>query len=159
MTTPTPATSWKHNICSCDDAGTCCAVIWCGPCIFGRTDHRLTHFPHSPEESNFSWCNSSCMIMCCALTLLIPGLPLWMQRDKVRQKFGVRGGGCIDCLATWCLPCCTQIQQDNELQEQARLLTASNAANNAQVYQQQDNKMVYGQQNGQQPMQQTPPAY
>jgi hypothetical protein len=82
-----------------------------------------------------------------------------MQRDKVRQKFGVRGGGCIDCLATWCLPCCTQIQQDNELQEQARLLTASNAANNAQVYQQQDNKMVYGQQNGQQPMQQTPPAY
>jgi Cys-rich protein (TIGR01571 family) len=159
MTTPTPATSWKHNICSCGDAGTCCAVIWCGPCMFGRTDHRLTNFPHSPEDSNFSWCNSSCMIMCCALTFFIPGLPLWMQRNSLRQKFGVRGGGVTDCLATWCLPCCSQIQQDNELQEQARLLTASNAAIDAQVYQQQNNKMVYGQQNGEKHMQQAPPAY
>jgi Cys-rich protein (TIGR01571 family) len=131
--------------------------------MFGKTEHRLANFPHAPEDSGYSCCNASCMIMCFAIGFLVPGLPLWMQREKVRQKFGIRGGGCLDCVATWCLPCCTQIQQDNELQEQARLLTASNAANNAQVYQQQDNKMVYGQQqNGQnhpmQPMQ-GPPAY
>ena len=156
MTTPTPATPWQHNICSCDSAGTCCAVLWCGPCMFGKTEHRLTHFPQSPEDSNYSCCNASCMIMCFAVTFLIPGLPLWMQRDRVRQNFGIRGGGCLDCLATWCLPCCTQIQQDNELREQARSLRSSNAVNEA--YHQPDNKMVYGQQNAQQPMQ-GPPAY
>jgi hypothetical protein len=83
-----------------------------------------------------------------------------MQRDKVRQKFGIRGGGCLDCCATWCWPCCTQIQQDNELQEQARSLISSNAVN--QAYQQPDTKMVYEQHNGQQQQQQHmqgPPAY
>ncbi|PVH68009.1 hypothetical protein DL98DRAFT_389241, partial [Cadophora sp. DSE1049] len=113
--------AWLHSAFSCTDIGACCGGFWCGACIFGRGQHRLQNFPSTPEESSFSWCNSSCAIMACATCFLLPGLPVWQQRAEIRRTFKLGGNGCLDCLGTWLCTCCTVVQQENEVRERAEM--------------------------------------
>lgn len=116
---PRHSNGWLHNLCSCTDLSACCGVVFCGACMFGKTNHRLRHFPTPPEKSSFSWFNSSCALMFCATCLLVPWVPVCMQRQEMREKFDLEGNGCVDCLATCFCTCCAQIQQDNEVRQRA----------------------------------------
>jgi Cys-rich protein (TIGR01571 family) len=111
---------WSHGLCSCQSVGSCCGATWCSPFIFGRSAWRLERFPASPDHSaEFSWFNESCLIMTGAWLLAVPWLPVWMQRRRLRQKFGIEGSGCTDCLSACCCNCCAQVQIENELVDRA----------------------------------------
>ena len=90
---------WSHNLCSMDSCSSCCGTIWCSPCIYGRTAWRLEQYPQDPSSSSgFEWCNAPCLGMFAGWLLLIPCIPVWMQRNIVRKRFNLPGNGCTDCL-------------------------------------------------------------
>lgn len=38
-----------------------------------------------------------------------------MKRGDIRDRYGLRGSGCSDCLKTFFCTCCAMIQQDSEV--------------------------------------------
>ncbi|KAL2029157.1 hypothetical protein VTO58DRAFT_110187 [Aureobasidium pullulans] len=111
---------WSHNLCSMDSCSSCCGTIWCSLCIYGRTAWRLERYPQDPSSSSgFEWCNAPCLGMFAGWLLLIPCVPVWMQRNVVRKRFNLPGNGCTDCLVSVFCGCCAQVQHENELKERA----------------------------------------
>lgn len=112
-------------------------------CLPGRTQHRLENYPASPEASDFSWANlcwyvwgdpvGSATCLREMLTsvdsvgtyfagLLVPcgGLiPVCLQRQDIRKRFGITGDDCTDCLYTCCCGCCAIAQHEDELKARA----------------------------------------
>jgi len=61
-------------------------------------------------------------LMRCINTGMVSNPPAFAQigsRGDVRDRYGIRGGGCGDCLGTWCCgPCAlTQERREIELEE------------------------------------------
>jgi hypothetical protein len=61
-----------------------------------------------------------------------------MKRGDMRARFGIEGGGCGDCMTTWCCYCCALIQEEKE----SLLRTAGIDAKTGQQYQ-APNGMTY----------------
>jgi len=38
-----------------------------------------------------------------------------MNRGDVRTRYGIKGDGCMDCLASYCCTCCSLIQVEKEV--------------------------------------------
>lgn len=110
---------FAHNICSCSDPGSCFGAFFCYPCLFGRTQHRLDTFPQEPQDSSDGWFGVPCLLMCVAAHVGCACIPVWMQRSEVRKRFGIKGNGCTDCLASTCCTCCSMVQQQVEVRERA----------------------------------------
>jgi len=113
---------WETGFCSCSSpCGTCCLGACC-PCIlYGRTQYRLEH---NGSTEGYSFCNSNCTFYSCLMIVppLQSGLPLslqsflgYAQRKKIRQQYGLRGGPCGDYLRHYCCPCCSLIQEEEEV--------------------------------------------
>ena len=59
----------------------------------------MRNFPDDNME-NMSSFNSSCLAMCGASVFHLGWIPLLLKRGEVRQKFGINGSGCMDCLVS-----------------------------------------------------------
>ena len=94
---------WKSNIGDCCfDLPLCCKGFCC-PCIlFGRQAQRL---------NQDSCCIKGCQCLCCC-TCLMPA-----YRHKMRLKHKIRQG-CNDCCESIFCPCCTLIQQEQEVRQE-----------------------------------------
>lgn len=85
-------TGWSSGLCSCcDDMRSCCCVWWVGSCYYACIANRM---------------NESGCVGCCGHPAgCVPGGHLAM-RAAFRNKHGIAGDICSDCVAvTWCLPC------------------------------------------------------
>lgn len=141
---------WRNGlfsgICGADNCGMCLGA-WCCACfLHGRTAGRLDKFP-SEEEPEM--CNGPCWLMygaaCCHLHWLVA----LFKRGDTRAKFGIRGDGCTDCLASYfCFPCALA-QMETEVKDRAKVAKASGGM--TQGYSQPQGGMVY-----QQPQHQSP---
>jgi Cys-rich protein (TIGR01571 family) len=133
---------WSHNICSMSNCSSCCGAFWCGPRIYGRTAWRLKNYPNDPALSGgLDWLNRQCLGMFAGLVLAVPCIPDWLQRHAVRKRFDLRGSECADCLASVFCTCCSQVQHENELKDQAEkarlILSGPPSTQQPMVYAQQ----------------------
>ncbi|GKZ16792.1 hypothetical protein AbraIFM66951_005625 [Aspergillus brasiliensis] len=106
----------------CSPCGTCFLAACCPCCIHGRTSSRLD----DPTLKDDSMMNGGC---CLYLLLSYCGLnfiPLMTKRGQIREKFGLEGSGCGDCMRACCCPCCTLMQHEKELESRAALLEGAN---------------------------------
>ncbi|KAJ7281372.1 PLAC8 family-domain-containing protein [Mycena rebaudengoi] len=118
---------WSHGLCDCfGDFGTCCVAWWC-PCItYGKNKARLQHLTAQgfPDPEGGGSCNGPCWGYCCLTTFTGFGFILQaINRGEVRARYSIDGGGCTDCLASWCCTPCdlTQASREIELEEKSLL--------------------------------------
>ena len=108
--------SFQNHFCSCfDDCGTCCLGCWC-PCIlYGQTRARLQN-PYLPREQlpgcSGSCCGFAAVLLFCAPFQCIFG---WLQRGDIRERYGIEGDACVDCLAHSFCDCCVCFYWTSEL--------------------------------------------
>lgn len=78
----------------------------------------------------YSLFNTDCLLMCGIMHFTCCGwIYVMIKRKEIRERFGIRGGGCGDCCTTYWCPCCSLIQQDAEVK------TRLEAGPNVQGYQ------------------------
>ncbi|KAG6828318.1 hypothetical protein H0H92_008381 [Tricholoma furcatifolium] len=115
---------WSYGICGCDHIGTC-LLAWCLPCIvYGSNKKRLEHLSQhgTPDPEKGGICSGDCILYgavaaCCGIGCLLQ----IGTRGNVRQRYGIKGGTCGDCLSScFCTPCAlTQEEQEISLEEVA----------------------------------------
>ncbi|XP_030602703.1 cornifelin-like [Archocentrus centrarchus] len=92
---------WSSGICDCcDDVPECCFGFWCCPCFACKTSRNYGEPLCLPLLEIFSG--------------MIPAITMSM-RVSMRQRYGIRGTMCRDCvLATFC-PACSWCQISREM--------------------------------------------
>ncbi|KAK3933600.1 PLAC8 family-domain-containing protein [Diplogelasinospora grovesii] len=103
---------WSADLCDCSPCESCMLSYWC-PCILlGKTSDRL----RDPTMQSADTCNGDCMIFCAIQAITGCGwIHVMLKRGEIRQRFGIQGSGFNDCCTTYWCPCCSLIQQDNEV--------------------------------------------
>ncbi|XP_064181659.1 cornifelin homolog isoform X3 [Anguilla rostrata] len=83
---------WSTGICDCcDDLSSCCLGLWCFPCLACKT------------TSEFGEC--ACLPLVDTLSPCVPPVSFAM-RAGVRNRYGIQGDMCSDCLyAAFCNVC------------------------------------------------------
>lgn len=82
--------------CVAQRADTFQMAAWFCPCfLYGRVSQRLDRYP---DDETPGMCNGSCWLMCGASVVQLHWLVALFKRGDTRNKFGVRGDGCTDCL-------------------------------------------------------------
>ncbi|KAJ7087861.1 PLAC8 family-domain-containing protein [Mycena epipterygia] len=115
----------KHGLCGCFEAcGTFCCACWCPCVVHGKNKQRVSHLNdrNSPDPDGGSCCSGSCWAHCCLTSFLGAGFILQcINRGEVRGRYGVEGGGCGDCCASFCCGPCdlTQVSREIELEEKS----------------------------------------
>lgn len=71
------------------------AAWWCPCFLYGRVSQRLDQ---NPNDDTPGMCNGPCWLMCGASCLHLHWLVALFKRGDTRNKFGVKGDGCTDCL-------------------------------------------------------------
>jgi Cys-rich protein (TIGR01571 family) len=101
-------------------------ISWCVPCInYGKTDHRMNV---DTSMENYGPINGPCLLTAalywfCPACLLVP---FCMQRQEVREQYGLEGGDCTDCLAACFCTCCSvaQVEKEAKAREEERIANA-----------------------------------
>ncbi|CAL1572584.1 unnamed protein product [Knipowitschia caucasica] len=97
------AAQWSTGLCfCCRDCGQCCWSLWCFPCISCWTVRRMEQCLCLPLLDTFSAC---CCIHPIAMT----------TRATTRERYGIQGSFCGDCLLSTCCCCCVYCQLYREL--------------------------------------------
>ncbi|XP_029924821.1 cornifelin homolog B-like [Myripristis murdjan] len=101
---PLPVSSeiddWASGICSCcNDKADCCLAFWCCPCFACKTTRTYGQ--------------------CLCLPLLdifgcIPPVTMSM-RLSMRQRYGIKGSMCTDCVCATCCSPCVWCQMSREM--------------------------------------------
>ena len=81
------------------EKNTGCCGYWCGPCQMGNNAERL----------------GDSYLLCCLASCIVPCIPIFLLRQKTRERYGIDGGSCGDACAAVCCPCCASVQIANEL--------------------------------------------
>ena len=91
---------------TCSTCSTCCLEWWCPSVVYGHTRQRL-HNPLIPKEQ-LSRCNDSCWAFGIVMTFCYPLQCFFgcLQRGELREKYGIKGNVCVDCLAHSFCDCC-----------------------------------------------------
>ncbi|GBG61206.1 hypothetical protein CBR_g19739 [Chara braunii] len=124
---PDPPQRWVSGICACcDDLDSCCLGCWCPCVLFGRNVAALSDKP---------WVGP-CVLYCLMDVLIrLVGLKLagacgwyflsfgscytFSQRRKLRTKYNLQEGPCMDpCTHYWC-PWCAVCQEYREIRERS----------------------------------------
>ncbi|KAK4506590.1 hypothetical protein PRZ48_000322 [Zasmidium cellare] len=116
--------TWRNglfdHVCG-GDCGTCMGSWFCSPCLYGRTVNRYQKFPDTDKDhyDNVA-CNGPCWLFfgagfCCGLQFI----PLMFKRGEVRDRFGIKGDGFADCMASYCCTPCALAQLETELKDRA----------------------------------------
>ncbi|EFJ51224.1 hypothetical protein VOLCADRAFT_103596 [Volvox carteri f. nagariensis] len=105
---------WSTSFCGCcaePGGAATCFYTWCCPyCAFGSEVAKL-----GPEVCCGGNCYGACLAYYCLFSL---GLCCFMHmsvRGHIRQKYGINGNGCNDCLLTMCCPLCAICQETREI--------------------------------------------
>ncbi|EAU82184.2 hypothetical protein CC1G_11374 [Coprinopsis cinerea okayama7 len=112
---------WSNGLCSCCDEPGTCLLAWCCPCIvYSRVKHRYEHLATKgvpdPEHGG-DVCTSDCLIHAAVTSCVGLGwLFQMMNREKIRSRYSIRGGGCGDCLTACCCTPCELVQESRELE-------------------------------------------
>ena len=85
-----------------------CCGYWCGLCQIEQTADRL--------EISDSWLGDNCWLSI-SLLCLVPCFPIFILRQKTREKFGIDGSCCGDATVAICCGCCANIQMATELDD------------------------------------------
>ncbi|KAM3869083.1 cornifelin homolog B-like [Diretmus argenteus] len=92
---------WGSGICDCfDDMAECCFAFWCCPC--------------------FACITTKAYGQCLCLPLLemfggfIPPITMSM-RVSMRERYGINGTMCNDCVYATCCPACAWCQMSREM--------------------------------------------
>ncbi|KAK3290452.1 PLAC8 family-domain-containing protein [Chaetomium fimeti] len=104
---------WQTGLCSFFSSGHCFMGCCC-PCMLANRTHELLE---DPDEKTPSGCGPVGCGWC--LAEMAGGLGCifgFLQRKKIREKHGIEGSTCGDLCVNWCCPCCSVIQQLNELE-------------------------------------------
>ncbi|KAG5333800.1 hypothetical protein C0989_004768 [Termitomyces sp. Mn162] len=132
---------WSFDLCACTSVGSCC-LAWCLPCIiYGSNRERLSYLERNgtPDPDHGGTCNSHCFVYglitgclgigCILQARRIPMFKIFISsftvkignRGHIRSRYGIKGGGCTDCLTScFCSPCAlTQEEAEIELEEKA----------------------------------------
>ncbi|GMH23328.1 hypothetical protein Nepgr_025171 [Nepenthes gracilis] len=101
---------WSTGLCDCcSDAPLCCLTCFC-PCItFGRIAEIV--------DKGTTSCGLSGTLY--TLLLAFTGCQFIYScsyRSKIKQQYGIPGGGCGDCCTHCCCECCALTQEYRELQ-------------------------------------------
>lgn len=60
--------------------------------------------------------NMDCLLMCGITWFTGCGwIYIMMKRGEIRERYGIRGGGCKDCCTSFWCGCCALIQQEKEV--------------------------------------------
>ncbi|XP_030294297.1 cornifelin homolog B-like isoform X1 [Sparus aurata] len=91
---------WTSGICDCcDDMRECCFAFWCCPCFACKTAKAYGQCLCLPLLDIFSCTYPITMSM----------------RVSIRQRYGIRGSLCHDCLCSTCCPSCVWCQMSREM--------------------------------------------
>merc|ERR1712150_35307 len=97
-----PLGDWNNGLCGCfNNLGNCCCGCWCGPCQMGQNGERL-------DEGYW---------LCCLATWIVPCIPIFMLRQKIRERYGIEGSDLGDVAVSVCCGCCASVQIANELDD------------------------------------------
>ncbi|ERS98466.1 hypothetical protein HMPREF1624_05250 [Sporothrix schenckii ATCC 58251] len=121
---------WNHSLMDCSPCDSCCLGTFLPCVLLGKTADRM----RDPTMQGADSMNSDCMVFLAIHCFTGCGwIYIMMKRGEIRERFGIQGDGTADCCATYWCPCCSLIQQDNEVKTR----TAHLVANPAQGYQAQ----------------------
>ncbi|XP_072302079.1 cornifelin homolog B-like [Eucyclogobius newberryi] len=91
---------WSSRICDCcQDVPECCCAFWCLPCFACRTSKKYGECLCLPLLDMFGF---------------IPPIAMSM-RVSMRQRYGIRGNMCRDCLFTFFCYSCSWCQMSREM--------------------------------------------
>ncbi|XP_034407006.1 cornifelin homolog B-like isoform X1 [Cyclopterus lumpus] len=91
---------WTSGICECClEMNDCCYGFWCCPCFACRTSRLLGH--------------SLCLPLLDVCGCIRPISTA--MRVHVRQRYGIRGSLCTDCLSSSFCPSCVWCQMSREM--------------------------------------------
>ncbi|KAJ6472053.1 PLAC8-domain-containing protein [Mycena sanguinolenta] len=109
---------WSHGLCGCfDECGTCCLACWC-PCIaYGKNTQRLNYLTDHgrPDPDAGGCCSGACCGYCILTHFGIHWILQFMGRGNTRGRYSIEGGGCGDCLTSWCCGPCDLVQVSREI--------------------------------------------
>ncbi|KAF8510657.1 PLAC8 family-domain-containing protein [Hysterangium stoloniferum] len=116
---------WSHGFCDCFGDASTCLISWCFPCvIYSQNKSRYEHLEQKgyPHPSGGDSIGGDCCLHACLTGCLGVGCLLQMSnRGNIRRRYRIEGGGCGDCMASWCCTPCelTQESRELELEEQS----------------------------------------
>nr|XP_032828048.1 cornifelin homolog [Petromyzon marinus] len=102
MSTTLTTNTWNSRVCDCcTDCGSCCFAFWCFPCFTCSTASKFGE--------------------CCCLPILdslcfvcVPAIGISM-RSSIRERYGIHGSICDDCVIMYCCTPCGWCQIAREL--------------------------------------------
>ncbi|PQE13987.1 PLAC8 family protein [Rutstroemia sp. NJR-2017a BBW] len=87
---------------------------YCLPCIvYGKTQHRL----QNPSLAGYQTLNNDCCIWSAAQYCGLGCILTLLQRQAIRQKYGIPGDTLEDGFFSWCCHCCALMQQEKEVEQ------------------------------------------
>ncbi|KAJ5627761.1 hypothetical protein N7490_009989 [Penicillium lividum] len=78
--------------------------------------------------------NGECCIYAASHYCYLCFVPLMMKRRQIRERFGIKGSSCNDCMMACFCPCCLLVQQEKELEAQCLLLESGYQAPKGMEY-------------------------
>ena len=126
---------FSYGLCSCfDDMSVCCDVMWCSPCLLGRTyDAIIQNKPNSMNVGVCAGVSAAGMAGYAAGVFVNFGLGLaplgsilysigclpytyvtCQQRKELRRHLSMQENDCEDCLLSWFCISCVQCQISRE---------------------------------------------
>lgn len=105
---------WTSGICECtNDVPICCVSLWCCCVQYGLNVEKLN--------------NGGCFGACCIYSILdyIGGCGWcvgYANRGALRNRLGIPGGSCEDCMLHFCCRCCALAQEGRELKAKEQFL-------------------------------------
>ena len=131
----TGAGEWKHGLFGCmDDGGNCklnpqifLKVAFCLTQLFYENLINLLSTNYFSRLGLCGWCCGLCLLcqnankmgespaLYCILSCIAPCIPLFLLRQKLRERNGIDGETSHDAIAACCCACCVNVQIANEL--------------------------------------------
>ena len=127
------AAEWKHGLFGCMSDGGNCKLF--SKLSLKPVNHYILQIIISFTQSQFiffvlglcGWCCGPCLlcqnankmgespVLYCLLSCITPCIPLFLLRQKLRERNGIDGETSHDAVASCCCACCVNIQIANEL--------------------------------------------
>ncbi|RSL50837.1 hypothetical protein CEP53_008658 [Fusarium sp. AF-6] len=107
---PKRTQEWQNGLFSCSPDSSCVLSLFLPDLLVKRTAARLRNSGSPNVKNTRGDCVSSYLpdaLPCCGHNMT--------KRTEIRDKFGIKGSKTSDCCASYWCPCCSLVQQDNEV--------------------------------------------
>lgn len=87
---------------------------YCNGDVCAPKAHRRSGFSEeNVSDMSFPW--QCCLWLClgyCGTSWVLQTI----KRGEMRERYGIEGSCCGDCMRSWCCPCCGLVQEEKEAQ-------------------------------------------